>query len=167
MINCKVFGRKRPWPNLKELSHHSTGGSEENHENPQSQWPVSGLTFEPGTWGKRSGVLATTFHCSMHYRASRSSFQVHSVALPNVWTEFRQTDTCWEFEYNCTSDCRAMAHAIIAGLSAEARVRARISPCGTCGGQNGTGSGFPRILPFSPVNIIPPWLHTHIFGDEQ
>jgi hypothetical protein len=26
-------------------------------------------------------------------------------------------------------------------LSAEARVRARVSPCGTCGGQSGTGTG--------------------------
>jgi hypothetical protein len=38
----------------------------------------------------------------------------------------------------------------------QARVRARVDPCGIRGGQSGTGAGF------SPANIIPPLLHIHL-----
>jgi hypothetical protein len=38
-------------------------------------------------------------------------------------------------------------------LTAKARVRSRVSPCGICGRQSGTGTGF------SPVNFIVPVLH--------
>jgi hypothetical protein len=40
-------------------------------------------------------------------------------------------------------DSRAMAQAVSGrSLTAEARVQFRVSPCGICGGPNGTGAGF-------------------------
>jgi hypothetical protein len=54
-----------------------------------------------------------------------------------------------------------MAQAVIRRLlTAKVRVRSRVNPCGICGGQSGTGTGFsPRVLRLSPVNFIPPVLH--------
>jgi hypothetical protein len=59
-----------------------------------------------------------------------------------------------------TSDGRAMAQAVSRRPpTAQARARSRVGLCGIFGGQSGTGTVFPQILRFSPVNFILPVLH--------
>jgi hypothetical protein len=63
-----------------------------------------------------------------------------------------------------------MAQAVIRRyLTAEARVRAWVSPCEICDGQSGTGAGCSPTFSVSPVSLIPPWLIMLIYhlGDEQ
>jgi len=45
----------------------------------------------------------------------------------------------------------------------EAQVQSKTSPCEACSGQSGTGTGFSGRTGFSPVALIPPMLHTHIY----
>jgi hypothetical protein len=52
-------------------------------------------------------------------------------------------------------------------LTTEAQVRARVSPCGICVGQRGTGKGFCPSCSVSSVNIIPSWLSIIIYHLEN
>jgi hypothetical protein len=63
---------------------------------------------------------------------------------------------------------RAMAQDVSRRpLTAEARVRARINPCGICGGQNGTGTGFSQSSSVLPSQyIISPSLSKLISSGE-
>jgi hypothetical protein len=57
-----------------------------------------------------------------------------------------------------------MAHAVShRPLNAEARVRARVSPCEICGGQSGTGINFPLSSSVHPCQYRSTVsLHTHV-----
>jgi hypothetical protein len=63
---------------------------------------------------------------------------------------------------------RAIAQ-VVSGrpFTAEARVRARVNPCGICGGQSDTGTGFsPSSWGFPCQYIIPPSLFKLISSGE-
>jgi hypothetical protein len=66
------------------------------------------------------------------------------------------------------SNGRAMAQVVSRRpLTVEARVCTRVNPCGICGGQSGTGTGFsPSSSVFPCQYIIPPSLSKLISSGE-
>ena len=48
-------------------------------------------------------------------------------------------------------------------LNGDVPVRFQVSPREICSGQVGLGQVFLRVLPFSPVSIIPFMLHAHFY----
>jgi hypothetical protein len=87
------------------------------------------------------------------------SLKSHNVVLSlrKMWNN----STLWSVKMSSESlnledlrDGRAMARAVSRRpLTAEARVRFWISPYGICGGQSGTGTGFPPLYFGFPLSI--------------
>jgi hypothetical protein len=59
------------------------------------------------------------------------------------------------------------AYYYVKPLTADARVRAHLSPCGICSGQSGNGAGFSPSSSVSPVSVIPPLLHEVCDSPDQ
>jgi hypothetical protein len=79
-------------------------------------------------------------------------------AIVNIKIAFKRSKTLVNFFL----DGRAIAQAVSRWLpTAAARVRALVWSSGICGGQNGAGAGFLRVLRFPLPIFIPPILHNH------
>jgi hypothetical protein len=76
----------------------------------------------------------------------------------SIWPNNMTTIVTWQ-------PGRAIAQAVSRRLpTAPARVQTRVWSSGICGGQNGAGAGFLRVLRFPlPIFILPtsPFLHHH------
>jgi hypothetical protein len=76
MRNWKVCGRKRPWPNFKELPWNSPGETDEHHKTDQDS-PSSGLDFNSGAPEYEVDLLNT--------RPLRS--MSHTVLVTSNWSQ--------------------------------------------------------------------------------
>jgi hypothetical protein len=69
------------------------------------------------------------------FQSSRFLFLLNTTAQFNLWSPLQRT--------NPTGEGRAVAQAVSRlPLTAEAKVRARVSPCAIYGGKSGTGTDF-------------------------
>jgi hypothetical protein len=74
-----------------------------------------------------------------------------------------------EIYFNTLSQGRAMAQVVRRRpFTSEAQVHARVNPCGICGGQSGTGTGFSpsfSVLPCQYHSTVA--LQTHIIWEMR
>jgi hypothetical protein len=82
------------------------------------------------------------------------SVSTHEIGTYLMYTETLGVNSYIIFVILNSFSGRAMAQVVSRlPLTAEARVRARVNPGGICGVQNGTGTGFSRVVRFFPVNV--------------
>jgi hypothetical protein len=87
----------------------------------------------------------------LHAQGSSSSRKTSWTAVPLRMGPIGCTETSVS---NYQSNCRAVAQAVThRPLPAEAWVRFRVSPCGICGGQSGTGTGFSPCTSVFPCQL--------------
>jgi hypothetical protein len=108
------------------------------------------LTLHEDVQGARTYVLAVMYF--------RGFLNLDSASFQRKL----KTQCTVTFDSHRTQQGRAMAQAVSRRpLTAEARVRARVNPCGICGGQSGTGQVLSEYFGF-PCKFILPLLHIHL-----
>jgi hypothetical protein len=98
-------------------------------------------------------------HTNVSQEYALSIFRVGAVDSSKALLMSSKTARCHDTNDSNCQHGRAMAQAVSRRpLTAKARIRSRVGPCGISG-QSGTRTGSsPRVLRFSPVNFIPPML---------
>jgi hypothetical protein len=108
-----------------------------------------------------SGLVPPAVSSIRHYLQTASPFHKYKTQCSqidihiNLWSS-SITDLL-PLRKNRHSYWRGLAQAVSSRLpTTAARVRARVSSCGICGGQKGTGPSFLRVLQFPLPILIPP-----------
>jgi hypothetical protein len=120
------------------------------------------------------GQARSNNQCTRNLASSRQDHAAFVVSLFSSNSSFKDLTTVELATSRAPCTCypqgRAMAQAVSRRpLTAESWFRARVNPCGICGGQRGTGTGFsPSSSGFPCQYQSTVVLHTHNhLGEEQ
>jgi hypothetical protein len=90
------------------------------------------------------------------------SWSYSSISCPRIFFKYRNnfafvTGSITDTRLTTAEPGRATAQAVSRRLpTAAPRIRAKVTSCGICGGQSGTGASFLRVLLFPLLILIPP-----------